>query len=391
MTFIDYFIFILVITIFSSTLFFVDEPWFLIGLGLFLLIKLSFEKRKNFNQLLIVLFIWILINLTSFALNNSGFSFSTFIGYSIRICISFFLISLWGKNLWIILEKIIFVLVSISLFIFLLNLLFPDFFSELSFLFQPFIDEVYLRKDSQSHYWNNFFYTYTGRNDGRNSGFMWEPGSFALIIVLFVIVNWINNGIHFNKRILIYFIGIFSTLSTAGYFALFFLMLALFLNKKGGFIYLIIISIIIGLNVSLLYQDFLIPKVNDFLTEAENDVYYEQGFTERLEANRIAYFGINFSKNLIYPFGHGVVEDQSSFKQVIKIVGVGGLSDILYKWGFLGLLIFLIVCWNFVNRINFSIYSKLLIFLSLFIVLFSNPIESNLIAFLLFFTNKSYI
>lgn len=385
----DYLVFVLTIAIFSNTLSFVNESWFLICFGLCLFFKLLIKNRKEYKSLILVLVVWSLINLSSFTFHQTTFGLITFLGYSVRLCIAFFLINIYGNRFWILLERFIFPLTFVSLILFFLNLIFPFFFYQLGSFFQPIVDEVYLQKDAQSGYWNNFFYTYTGRNDGRNAGFMWEPGSFALVLVLMILVNWINYGVFLNKRIFLYMFSILTTFSTAGFFSLLLFFLAYFFSKKVSIIYMTFFALLVVFNINFFYQDFLFPKINSFLVEAEENVYYEQGYTERLEANRIAYFGINFSKNLIYPFGHGVVEDYKSFGDPIKIVGVGGLSDILYKWGFIGLFLFLILIWRFIfknrsssNLVGFTIFS----YLSFIIVLFSNPIENNLVAFLILFS-----
>lgn len=385
----DLFTLFIGVTMFANSLFFVDQSWFLIISIFFLGLNHYLKRYGNMKILLAVLFFWFFINFISIAFNRTSFSTITFLGYGIRISIAFFLVHSLNGLFWCKFEKIVFVLTSISLIIFGINLLIPSVFHELKVVFQPITNDVFLRKEAQQDFWNNFFYTHSGRDDGRNSGFMWEPGAFAMSSVIMIIINLSNKGIIITRRILIYILAIISTFSTAGYISLMFLILAYLFNRKIGVLIFGIFITFLVFNSRFLYSDFLIPKVEGFIEEAGDDIFYDQIISERLEANRISYFQINLLKAMQFPLGYGIVEDAQSFSSIVKVVGVGGLSDILYKWGFLGFFVFIYLIWKvLILYFSKNLYLIQIIFVlfSILIVFFSNPIESNLIGFMFGFT-----
>lgn len=385
----DFLILLIGITMFANSLFFVDQSWFLIISFFFLGVNHYVKRYGNIKILLLVLILWSFINFISIAFNRTSFSTITFLGYGIRISIAFFLVHSLRGQFWCRFEKFVFVLTCISLIIFGLNLLSPSIFHELKVLFQPITNDVLFRKEAQQDFWNNFFYTHSGRNDGRNSGFMWEPGAFAMSSIIMIIINWCRNGTQISKRYLIYILAIITTFSTAGYTSLICLIIAHSFNKKIVFLFFGVIMIFVVLNSNFLYRDFLIPKIEEFLVEVNDEIFYDQVITERVEANRISFFQINVLKVIQFPIGYGVVEDVQSFNSSIKIVGVGGLSDVLYKWGFLGLFCFIYLIWKVLSRylpISFKSFQIGLVMMALITIFFSNPIESNLIGFMMSFT-----
>ncbi|SMD44621.1 hypothetical protein SAMN00777080_3246 [Aquiflexum balticum DSM 16537] len=378
------------VSLFASCFFFVDKAFFLIFSFLFLYIVFYNKNFGNSKILIKVLLIWTLINILSIGFNRTTFSLITFSGYVLRISIGFFLVNLWNGHFWEKFEKLIFSLTFIALIIFPFNLLFPSFFHDLKIVFQPFTHEVFLQKDAQKDFWYSFFYTHSGRDDWRNSGFMWEPGAFAMSSVIMIIYNWSKSGFFFTKRILLYILAIITTVSTAGYISLIFLLFAVSLNKKRLIFLFSIIGLLLIFNTNFIYSEFLIPKIEEYIEETNSEIYHDQKITDRLEANRLSYLLINIVKTIDYPLGFGVVEDKKSYVSSIKIVGVGGVSDILYKWGPLGLATFLwtIFYWIRGNLFpKYGLFQHIFIFFALLIMFISNPIESNLVASLLFFTS----
>ncbi|MCH6198328.1 hypothetical protein MMU07_01955 [Aquiflexum sp. LQ15W] len=380
---------VIAISMFANTLFFVDTPWFLVLAFLFLGYKHFEQKFGNSRVLIAFLLSWAIINLVAFVYHRTGFSVITFFGYAIRMSIAFFLVHAWKSQFWNKFESLIFIMTIVSLGFYCLNLIFPHLFNQIHVIFQPFTNNVYLQKDAQLYYWNNFFYTHSGRNDLRNSGFMWEPGAFAMSSVLMIVYNWTKGGIKYSKRFWVYSLAIVTTLSTAGYISLMLLIFSNSLKRLQGIIFIFLAITLVLLNPQVLYNDFLIPKIEQFIKEAEEDTVYSQEFSDRFEANRIAYFGINFLKSMDYPFGHGVIEDRSSSASSLKIVGVGGLAEVLYKWGFVGLIGFLWVIFKLLI-IYLPISTKKIQHISIFgaiiIPLFSNPIENTLIGFMILFS-----
>src|SRR5690554_924227 len=347
----------------------------------------SFRKIKLDKIIFIILFIWILINLTSAYFNPSPFSIDQFIGTSIRILISYLALKIVGTySFWFQLERIIYKLTVISIPIFILNYLFPDIFNSLKPIFEPITSEVFYRKEAQNMYWYSFFYTNTGREEIRNSGFMWEPGAYAMMLILAIIYNWISASIIINKRIMIYIIAIITTFSTAGFLALSILIIAFTIYSKKVYLIGITVVALIHINLYMSSFDFLIPKVERYIEEFDNNIQYQQGYSDRLEVNRYLYFFITLDKASEFPIGHGVLEDKYSYNSHIKIVGVNGLGDVLMMWGWIGLTFVVISVYRFCKTPTNSKYITTLLAISILVTFFSNPVENNLILFLVVLT-----
>ncbi|WP_324721863.1 hypothetical protein [Salinimicrobium sp. HB62] len=347
-------------------------------------------RKQRINPFIIgVIVLWLFINIISFLYNETGLSLNTFLGYLLRLLIPFFGLKLIGITFWEKLENLIYKMALLTIPIFILDLIFPEIFNALKPIFEPLTSNTFYRKESQSSYWYSFFYTHSGREGIRNSGFMWEPGAFAMVLVLMIIYNWCTKGFRFSKRVWIYSILIITTFSTAGYLALAFLLVAYVQKAKKLHVSVISMVLLIVFVLVGRSMDFLGPKIERFLSETENNILYEQGYSNRYEANRVAYFLINLTKSIELPTGYGVVEDKESFFSVQKIVGVNGLGDILLMWGWLGLLFVLFSIFKFcsaISTVNLSYFTIFLLSIAILITFFSNPIETNPILFLVVFT-----
>ena len=105
----------------------------------------------------------------------------------------------------------------------------------------PFLRDLF-RSISLSPYTTNIdftlgFFGMPNKSDEmyRNCGFAWEPGRFASILVLTLLINLFRNGFNFkNRNFLILFIGLISTFSTTGYVTLLICILGIFINYKGN-------------------------------------------------------------------------------------------------------------------------------------------------------------
>jgi hypothetical protein len=299
-----------------------------------------------------------------------------------------------GTCFWEKFESFLFILTCVALPVFVLSIFFPSFFHSLSSVFQILTyKSLYVFKESQANYWYSFFFVFDGRNSGRNCGFMWEPGAFAMILTIAIIYNFLKNGVQMNRHIVIYTIAILTTFSTLGYIALGVLLL-LFLIEANNLIYrLCIIGILLYSIVVLIPTvDFLGEKINEYIEETQNKVAYPQNLqeseSEKYEVNRLYTFILNFQKTLLIPTGYGATEDTISNMAKQDLVGINGLGAIMVSWGFLGLLVAFISIYKFC-----SLYEKehtfifpALCTIAVCIVFFSNPIDRNPIFFLIVLT-----
>ena len=304
-----------------------------------------------------------------------------------RLIISYLAIKIVGVNLyWSRLEHLIYKLTIISLPLFFLNTIFPDIFNSMKVFFEPITNEIFYRKESQSMYWYAFFYVNTGREEIRNSGFMWEPGAFGMMLIIALIYNWTKNTIVLNRKSFIYVIAILSTFSIATYLAMSLLIIVYTLHTRK--MYLIVLSAVLLVPISIYFStiDTMLPKVDQYVEEFNSNTANEQGYTDRLEANRNIYFVMALEKATNFPIGNGVLEDEQSFKLTTKIVGINGLGNILLMWGWIGFVFVFYSVLKFCYKEPHSMIISIFLCLAMLITFYSNPVENSLILYLIVLT-----
>ncbi len=372
----QYIVFIYLIFINGATLL-LNNIWYGI-LFSFIVLLLMLEKKKWFNvKIRNIILIWLLINFISSILFTSiETTFFRIFRYTmLLIILPYGVMSLVGNSFWIIFEKISFKLTLLSLPLFILNWIFPSFFNSLSIIFQNF---TYYRlfDHGLSNYWSAFIYSNAIPSTifYRNSGFMWEPGAFAMLIVLNQVIDWLKNGPKYNFRFSIYLIAMITTLSTAGYIAFFLLILIPVLNKIkisnviiiGGIIALfwnyVFSFYFIGEELKMYAEDFS-GKAMEY--DAKNDAFKVNRFT-------IVYY--DFLEVIKNPIGFGVVS-KDDFDSQGNIIGVNGLSSLFKMWGIPMFIYFMYLIYHFLDVNRHQKVNKFMLFfmfLALLIVLFSS-------------------
>lgn len=234
----------------------------------------------------------------------------------------------------------------------------------------------------------------------RNSGFMWEPGSFGMAIGLALFYGLSNNRFQWNRRLFILLAVGLTTLSTTFYFSLAIIFIYYFANKyKDNTKKVVVLSMSIVL-FSFLFNSlpFMEEKVEFHLERYDH--FTRGGNLNRMteiggEAGRIISFAADIKSFLRFPFGHG---DNESYRTTNAkgelITGANGLGPFMVRYGFMGL-IFLMLSLNKTSRVfQVKFQSRLpqLFTLLVLLYLFSNPIYRNpffLTLLFLPFANKS--
>ena len=344
---------------------------------------------KEINFRVILLFgVWIVINVAS----SSYFGLSLKLGLTLRyalnlVLLTWFIVDIYGNKFLEVLEKIIYYLTFISLPLYALNFLFKSEFDQLSSIFEGITNPNLL---ANVNYWSGIVYVnaisqqYGSLELLRNTGFMWEPGYFALIIVFALGYRWLNYGIKFDKHFYVYFTAILTTFSTAGYFALLVLISAYFLKKSSIKNVLLVFGISIIFFIYVYQLDFMRGKIDIYLTAiAANDFNYDVNY-QSVKLNRIQIAIYDVYRVIRYPFGFGL-NDRVSFDN-IDVVGTNGLSGLLRMWGVVVFFYFMKLIYNYhnqQNKANLGWNSKMLIYLSLLLVFFSQSIQYNILTYLI--------
>lgn len=355
------------------------------------LVYLNFTKLKKIDLIASLIFLfWIILNVISSFFNKVSISLNEIVGYMTIFLISYFLMRYIGKSFFFRFEKIVYILTFLSIPLFLTNCFFPNFFVDLSPIFRPFTDSFYT--DRFPNYWYAFIYTHdvivqdVTLLDLRNSGFMWEPGAFAMIIIMMILYNWLGNGINFKKKNIIYFIALITTFSTAGYISLCILIVIYIYNKnKNKNRSLILLTVIVVLTYPIaLNTNILGGKINSYLEENQKKELSFDNSKDIYEINRYSAFLLKSYRFFQYPLGYGVVKPQMKSEILNMTNGVNGLGEILVRWGFVGFLFLFFSIFNYIKSINRLNYPNIIVLLSVAIIsvlFFSNPIENHYILY----------
>ncbi len=365
--------------------------------ALVILISIALKKKVSlYNNTLVFIEVgWMIINLFASVWLNTPINSYAFIGMMVLIYTAYLILRISNSMFWDRYEHYLYLLVLISTSIYILSLFFPNIFTLISPYFRFFTDSVFFQKDSQQNYFYSFFFTYMGRDLGeswsRNAGFMWEPGAYALVLIVLILYNFAKNEYKLNKRIIVYTTILLTTASTMGYLALTILYLSNYLFKKNvSFAKKTLICATIGAILLLVVNvDFMFPKIQSFIEETQNQTVFEQAHSGKYEANRILSFFFLIEKFKQYPFGWGVVTDSVSLLAKSDVVVVNGLADILVTWGLILFVFFVVSIYKYYYKINLSRKHAYIAVLIIGIAFFSNPIDRNLILFLIIFSNST--
>jgi hypothetical protein len=361
---------------------FVIALFFITGLVFFL-------KGKKLNKVfLLIAIVWLIINILSFFYNQTADSFVR--GTSIKssffaLFTSYFLIVLSGRLFFVRLEKIIFFLTIVSFPFYIAEWILPSVMNSIT---SP-ID--CLRGDSGSWYIGVYYHLwgFTGSTaDSRNSGFMWEPGAFAFMIILGVIINFRNNGIGYSKKLMIYGIAMATTLSTMGYMVGF-IIIGLLIRRLNIFVSMVVLIVFFFTIPMIIQLDFIEPEIEKHFEQGNSQIVNRNERVGVLRINRYAAMLLAIDETRRWPFGYGIIESKNILGQFGEVIyGVGAFQYVLIKWGVIGF-IFMIVSIKRSIMImgNYSIDKNSIWILQITILmgLFSNPLETSPIFYALVF------
>lgn len=366
---------------------------FLFIFFLFLLFIYFMRQRKNDSIILIILLTWIILSSLAFFIFGVEYKEFRILVVSIElILLPYLILRIIGRSFWDKFENITFILTTISLPIYTVHLFYPGLFNNLGKIFKPVTRDIFYTLSNSElsyYYWSSFIYVNTsGGGEIRNSGFMWEPGAFAMIIIWAIVYNMLTKGKKIDRRFIIYAVALATTQSTAGYLAFFLIIIAFYFNKKTA------INIIMATTLTLIFLqyvyklDFLGPKINSYIEAYQTrDLTYNE-YYHAIKVNRFMIVYYDVIKVIKYPFGYGVVTGED-FSSEIQIVGVNGLSSLLVMWGVPIFIFILILIMRYINLINVYNYSKRVVYfmlIGILLMFFSNPIQNNIFVYLIIFT-----
>jgi len=381
-----YIIIVLVLIFYIGGSSFLFSRLILFGIGSFLL-ALHFLSGRSFNKKIVfLLFIWIVINMLSMIFLGSGFILYRIIIMTINlILLPYVLLKGTGAGFWKKFEQIIFMLTVISIPLYLLNIVFNEDFNKLTSFFEPVTNKSLAVNEN---YWSALIYiNATGDNYYgliRNSGFMWEPGGFAMIIVYSIVFNWLTKGANLNRRIIIYFIALITTFSTAGYFSMFLLISAYYIKRVSFFNITFLLASVAIFYLYIYKLDFISGKIDKYtVAYKEGNVNVQSG--QEIKVNRFQGGYYALLKTLKYPLGYGLVSEKD-FTDELEIYGTNGLGSLLTMWGIPAFIFLIYLFWQFLKVFNLFNVNRLtltFLFLALMVMFFSNPIARSVFIYLI--------
>ena len=385
-------IFYIILNISSASIAYNREVFFLVSL-FYIAISISLYKTKYELKFVLLFITWLVINVFSFTYFSVSLPIFRIIIYSVSLLfLPYLLIKNLKDEFWMRFESIIYVLTIISLFLFPLNVMFNHIFDNLRSVFEVF---TYPSRYSIKQYWSIFIYTNAYMDDFiglfRNSGFMWEPGGFAMMLIWALCYHWLKSDkMKFDKRAIIYIIAILTTFSIAGYIALVVVIAAFFVKKISFYN---VSLLILFLSISFYYYqrlEFFTNKMDVYIDSFEEDPTGRSGNINK-KVNRFQGGVTAVLRTLEYPLGYGIMNAKER-NDYLYSYGVNGLASILEMWGFFvfPVLLFLLRKCLILYGNNKSIIMINLMFIGLLVMFFSNPISRNIFFYLLIMTPLCY-
>lgn len=334
------------------------------------------------KKVLFICIYWVIVNVLCTLFKSYSFNLNNVIGNLIPLLIAFSSIVIIGPNIWEKLEKVVFYLTLISLFIFVIQVITGSLFDQFSSVFGRFIADIYT--ETRPTAWYSFIYTYSPIEDihfPRNSGFMWEPGAYAMITAVFLGYRFLKYGVSLNKHNIVYVLALISTFSTAGYIMLILFFIIYIIETRNVLLSLILIVILGALIPYLLSLEFIGEKILSY-----SEGMGQSSSNDRLglyEYNRFETFAINMRRLFEFPIGYGA--NQITDKYNKYFVGVNGIAVFARSWGVVGLIVALrniistIKMWVDSSKLHHPKLCIAITFVIFMVTFFSNPIERSLL------------
>lgn len=341
---------------------------------------ISFKNKKLQTILLVVTGWAVLLLLKLGKINTEEISYLFFLYYA--IIMAYIHVRVYGQKMFVLYEDIMVKFSQISLILWGFAVILPSVSSSVFHMFP------------ETGYGNNFLYLFNWMDPVkgqaslllRNAGCSWEPGRFAIMVVLAILVNLSRNGIKFkgNKNVVYLLLALLSTQSTTGY-SIVILLYTLFYIKHFSAKYIIgLIFVVLPLVIGLFSLDFMGEKikkqldVESELDQMQTSINWMNKTREDGEyafsTNRFSGMILEFDNVLHDPIlGYGRNTNNSYFRRNVSshIVLTGGIIKQFGQYGIpLGLFFYYILYKSSVAfALNANIKRKFALFLS--IVLFS--------------------
>lgn len=266
---------------------------------------------------------------------NPLFMYST----SFRIFLAYLAIRLLNRDgFFYYLKEIVYHGALISIPFYLIQLIDFNFIFDFITSIQNSIPPLQRSFDSFS---NIIFWGVRIDSEYRNSGFMWEPGAFAAMLLFPIYIQLLINDFKINRKLIILIIALITTLSTMGYIALVILLFFYQLNARNKFS-ILLFPVLFILSLFIFQQNFVLDKILNELDSQDEIVEFVYSTKEETASlGRIGSLRADFSDWKADPIIGRGGENEIYQGQIGTVVNrTNGLSRFLLRFGLLGIFIY---------------------------------------------------
>ena len=231
----------------------------------------------------------------------------------------------------------------------------------------------------------------------RNCGFAWEPGGFAVMLSLAILINlfFFKADRKSKIRLWVLLFALLSSQSTTGYTALVFILLSYYYNKNQKLVIFLwpILAAIIILIFSLPFMSNKIISLINETGQIDLMVAGSIGKEEAINPQRFASFMIAFRDFIDNPvLGLGGMDAESWTARIGANVGkITGIGNLLAQYGIVGFLFFIITAYKsskfFSQSFNYRgsfLFFIIIIFISISYTIILLPLMMSFWMFRLF-------
>jgi len=318
-------------------------PWVL-TLIIVLKHRVQFHN-KNLVGVIAIFILWVILQTFKVGIFYTGSIM--FLG---NILIAYILIRVYDFRMFFLYEKVVTGMAALSIIFWLSQVLMPSVFT--AFMKATSIHEF---PSGGTIIASNIFFSlsdyargvYEGHFLPRNSGFSWEPGRYAsmLLFALFFNIIRIKFDVVNNKPFWILIVALLTTQSTTGYLGVVIIVFMIIFNKDSKFAVLSTPFIILSIAAAIVFLPFMADKISSFWFNIETiesiqvqvDYYMnESSYDIKIVPQRfdsMVYHFMNFKDSPL--LGYGIAPINSYVQKEISsfISPTGGIIRLFSQFG----------------------------------------------------------
>ena len=222
-----------------------------------ILLFIFIVRKKNFNAGFLWFFVLLVVITFLQAFKFQFFPIVTNFGFLLMVFLAYLIVKILGNKFISYYVNILYYMAIVSFVFYFPILLIPSVASLIP------VDQSIIIYNFNVYVWNSTIV--------RNSGPFWEPGAFAGYLIVAFIFNFLKEVQIINKKNIVLFIAIVTTLSTTAYLALFVFFFFIYYNKIKNVLFkagAVIIMVLVGVYAYTTF-DFLGKKIESQLEVAQ--------------------------------------------------------------------------------------------------------------------------